>query len=100
MQLSGANVLDINFQVQGDRSVIKEMKSEGRSVVNLSAPKTRANDPRARLRLTANSIKLIWRLKAKIGKGEAAGNAELYVEPVQNRTADAKTLALDSTVIS
>jgi LPS export ABC transporter protein LptC len=47
MQLTGANVVDITFQPQGDRSVIKEMKSEGRSVVNLSAPKSRANDPRA-----------------------------------------------------
>ena len=95
VQLSGANVLDINFQAQGDRSVIKEMKSEGRSVVNLSAPKTRANDPRAASkRLTADSIKLIWRLKGKdLEKAEAAGNAELYVEPVQKTaTADAKTL--------
>ncbi|MGQ0761185.1 MAG: LPS export ABC transporter periplasmic protein LptC [Acidobacteriota bacterium] len=95
VQLSGANILDINFQAQGDRSVIKEMKSEGRSVVNLSAPKTRANDPRvASKRLTADSIKLIWRLKGKdLEKAEAVGNAELHVEPVQKTaTADAKTV--------
>ncbi|HEX5703036.1 MAG TPA: LPS export ABC transporter periplasmic protein LptC [Pyrinomonadaceae bacterium] len=95
VQLSGANILDINFQAQGDRSVIKEMKSEGRSVVNLSAPKTRASDPRAASkRLTADSIKMIWRLKGKdLEKAEAAGNAELYVEPVQKTAkADAKTL--------
>ena len=29
VQLTGANILDINFQAQGDRSVIKEMKSRG-----------------------------------------------------------------------
>jgi lipopolysaccharide export system protein LptA len=95
VQLSGANILDINFRVQGDRSVIKEMKSEGRSVVNLSAPKTRANDPRAASkRLTADSIKLNWRLKGKdLENAEAVGNAELYVEPVQKiATADTKTL--------
>ncbi len=95
MQLSGANVLDISFQPQGDRSVIKEMKADGRSVVNLSAPKSRAGDPRAASkRLTADSIKLTWHLKGQdLEKAEAAGNAELYVEPVQKTAkADKKTL--------
>lgn len=94
MQLSGANVLDIFFQPQGDRSLLKEMKSEGRSVVNLSAPKSRENDPRAASkRLTADAMKLTWRLKGKdLEKAEAIGNAELYVEPVQKATEDAKTL--------
>jgi lipopolysaccharide export system protein LptA len=95
MQLSGANVLDLYFQVQDDRSVLKEMKAEGRSVVNLSAPKSSANDPRAASkRLTADAIKLTWRVKGKdLEKAEATGNAELYVEPVQKTaTADAKTL--------
>jgi LPS export ABC transporter protein LptC len=95
MQLSGAHVLDINFQAQGDRSVIREMKADGRSVVNLSAPKSRANDPRAASkRLTADAIKLTWRTKGQdLEKAEAAGNAELYVEPVQKTAkTDAKTL--------
>jgi lipopolysaccharide export system protein LptA len=95
MQLTGANVVDIAFQPQGDRSVIKEMKAEGRSVVNLSAPKSRANDPRAASkRLTADAIKLTWRVKGQdLEKAEAAGNAELYVEPVQKTAkADKKTL--------
>ncbi|HEY3102320.1 MAG TPA: LPS export ABC transporter periplasmic protein LptC [Pyrinomonadaceae bacterium] len=95
MQLAGATTLDISFQPQGDRSVIKEMKAAGRSVVNLSAPKSRANDPRAASkRLTADSIKLTWRLKGKdVEKAEASGNAELYVEPVQKTAnGDKKTL--------
>jgi lipopolysaccharide export system protein LptA len=95
VQLTGANVVDITFEPQGDRSVIKEMKSEGRSVVNLSAPKSRANDPRAASkRLTADAIKLTWRVKGQdLEKAEAAGNAELYVEPVQKTgKADKKTL--------
>ena len=84
-QLSGAHTVDMNFQAVGDRSVLKELRAEGRSIVNLSAPKSKANDPRAASkRLTADSIKLIWRLKGKdLEKAEASGNAELYVEPVQ-----------------
>lgn len=95
MQLSGAQTLDMNFQAVGDQSLLKEMKAEGRSIVNLSAPKSRASDPRAASkRLTADSIKLTWRLKGKdLEKAEAAGNAELYVEPVQkSATEDRKTL--------
>ncbi|HKP37050.1 MAG TPA: LPS export ABC transporter periplasmic protein LptC [Pyrinomonadaceae bacterium] len=84
-QLTGAHTLDMNFQAVGDRSVLKEMRAEGRSVVNLSAPKSKAADPRAaHKRITADSIKLLWRVKAKdLEKAEASGNAELYVEPVQ-----------------
>jgi LPS export ABC transporter protein LptC len=95
MQISGAHTLDINFQTQGERSLLKEMKADGRSVVNLSAPKSRANDPRAASkRLTADAINLAWRLKGRdLEKAEAIGNAELYVEPVQRTaTADRKTL--------
>jgi LPS export ABC transporter protein LptC len=85
VQLTGANVVDINFQMEADRSVIKEMRTEGRSVATMSAPKSRANDPRAASkRLTADAIKLIWRSNGKdLEHTEAVGNAELYVEPVQ-----------------
>src|SRR6266581_2895441 len=47
MQLNGATGLNVDFQVQGDRSLLKEMHTEGRSVATLSAPKSRSNDPRA-----------------------------------------------------
>ena len=95
MQLSGANGLELNFQVQGDRSLLKEMRADGRSVATLSAPKSRANDPRAASkRLTADSIKMTWRSTGKdLEKAEAVGNSELYVEPVQKTAkADRKTL--------
>src|SRR5437588_5772958 len=95
MQLSGASALNIDFQAQGDRSLLKEMRTEGRSVVTLSAPKSKANDPRAASkRLTADSIKLSWRSTGKdLEKAEAIGNAELYVEPVQQTAkSDRKTL--------
>jgi lipopolysaccharide export system protein LptA len=95
MQWTGANTIDANFQAQGDQSLLQEMHSLGRSVVNLGAPKSRANDPRAASkRLTADSIKLEWRPTGKdLQRAEAVGNAELYVEPVvKNAKADRKTL--------
>ncbi len=95
MQISGATALNLDFQAQGERSLLKEMKAEGRSVVNLSAPKSRANDPRvASKRLTADAIKMTWRVTGKdLEKAEAVGNAELYIEPVQKTAkADRRTL--------
>src|SRR5205814_4185768 len=85
VQLTGANVVDISFQVQGDRSVIKEMRTEGRSVATMSAPKSRANDPRAASkRLTADTIKMIWRSNGKdLEHDEEVGNDVLYVETEQ-----------------
>src|SRR5438874_1297059 len=95
VQLTGANGLTIDFQAQGDQSLLKEMRTEGRSVANLSAPKSRANDPRAASkRLTADAIKMDWHVNGKdLEKAEAVGNAELYVEPVQKTAKnDRKTL--------
>jgi lipopolysaccharide export system protein LptA len=95
MQLTGANGLELNFQALGDKSLLKEMRADGRSVVTLSAPKSRANDPRsASKRLTADAIKMNWRATGKdLDKAEAVGNAELYVEPVQkNAKTERKTL--------
>src|SRR5215813_1672768 len=95
MQISGANTLDVLFQAQDQRSLLKEMDAGGRSVVSLSAPKSRANDPRAASkRLTADAVKLSWRSSGRdLEKAEAEGNAELYVEPVQKTAkADRKTL--------
>ncbi|MCU1264776.1 MAG: hypothetical protein JWM21_1094 [Acidobacteria bacterium] len=84
MQSNGANILEANFQVLGNDSLLQEMHSLGRSTVNLSAPKSRANDPHsASKRLTADSIKLEWWAQGKdLQRAEAVGNAELYVEPV------------------
>jgi LPS export ABC transporter protein LptC len=95
MQISGATALNLDFLPQGERSLLKEMKADGRSVVNLSAPKSRATDPRAASkRLTADAIKMTWRSTGKdLEKAEAVGNAELYIEPVQKTAkADRRTL--------
>jgi len=85
VQLSGGNDLTLDFQAQGDQSLLKEMRTGGRSVATMSAPKSHANDPRsASKRLTADFIRMNWRVNGKdLEKAEAIGNAELYVEPVQ-----------------
>jgi lipopolysaccharide export system protein LptA len=95
VQLNGANTLDMSFQALGDQSLLKEMRTEGRSVATISAPKSRANDPRAASkRLTADAIKMSWRSNGKdLERAEAVGNAELYVEPLQKTAKnDRKTL--------
>ncbi|MCA1607479.1 MAG: LPS export ABC transporter periplasmic protein LptC, partial [Acidobacteria bacterium] len=98
LQLSGANLIEVLFQAQGDRSLLKQMRTEGRSVINLAAPKSKANDPRAaNKRLTADAVKLIWRVSGRdLDKAEAVGNAELFVDPViKNSKADQKTLTAE-----
>ena len=95
LQLEGANLIEVLFQAQGDRSLLKQLRTEGRSVINLSAPKSKANDPRAaNKRLTADTVKLNWRVTGRdLDKAEAVGNAELFVDPVtKNAMSDRKTL--------
>jgi LPS export ABC transporter protein LptC len=95
MQLTAANLIEVTFQAQGERSLLRELRTEGRSVINLSAPKSKANDPRAaNKRLSADSVKLFWRVTGRdLEKAEAVGNAELFVDPVVNSAnSDRKTL--------
>lgn len=95
MQLTGASLVEVTFQADKDKSLLRQMRTEGRSVINLSAPKSKANDPRsANKRLTADAVKLFWRVNGSdLEKAEALGNAELFVDPViQNENADRKTL--------
>src|SRR5947209_353003 len=52
----------LDFVVQGDRSLLKEMRSGARSVLTLAAPKSKAADPKAaNKRLTADMVHLSWR---------------------------------------
>lgn len=95
MQLNGAKSLDVDFQPQGQRSLLKEMRADGRSVLLLAAPQSHATDPRAaNKRLTADAVKLSWRTTGRdLERAEAVGSAELFVDPVQKTpTADRKTL--------
>jgi lipopolysaccharide export system protein LptA len=87
--------VEVHFDAQGDRSVLKEMRAGGRPVVTLSAPRSQADNPKAASkRLTANDVKLFWRATGRdLEKAEAVGEAELVVEPVQkSATADRKVL--------
>ncbi len=95
MQLSGASTLEVLFQASADGSVLKQMQTGQRSTITLSAPKSKANDPRAaNKRLTADSVRLAWRTTGRdLEKAEASGNAELFVEPVvSSARAERKTL--------
>ena len=95
VQMSGGNSIEVQFQAQNDSSLLKQMIAGGRSVITMSAPKSKANDPRAaNKRLTANAVKLTWRVTGRdLEKAEAIGDAELFIEPVVNSAgAERKTL--------
>ena len=95
VQITGSTSIDVLFQAKDDASLLKEMLMGGRSVITLSAPKSKTNDPRAaNKRLTANSVKLSWRITGRdLEKAVAIGDAELFVEPVaQSANAERKTL--------
>lgn len=95
VQLTAPTDLQVFFAAAGDQSLLKEMRAEGRSVITLAAPRSRANDAQAaNKKLTANSVKLFWRAMGKdLERAEAVGDAELIVEPVQQTAlADRKTL--------
>ena len=84
VEVTAGNSLDTTFQASGDSSLLKQMVAGGRPVITMSAPKSKANDPRAaNKRLTANSVKLIWRITGRdLEKAEASGDAELSIDPV------------------
>jgi LPS export ABC transporter protein LptC/lipopolysaccharide transport protein LptA len=84
VQITGSNSLEVTFQAKDDSSLLKQMVAGGRSVIAMSAPKSKASDPRAaNKRLTANAVKLIWRITGRdLEKAEANGDAELFIEPV------------------
>jgi lipopolysaccharide export system protein LptA len=84
VQISGSNSLEVLFQANNDNSLLKQMNAGGRSVITMSAPKSKANDPHAaNKRLTANEVKLFWRTTGRdLEKAAASGDAELFIEPV------------------
>lgn len=94
-QLVSAANADLDFGVQNERSILKELRAGGRPVVTLAAPKSKAGDPKAaNKRLTADDVRLFWRETGRdLERAEANGNAELLVEPAQPLpTADRKRL--------
>jgi lipopolysaccharide export system protein LptA len=88
VQITGSNWIEVLFQASNDASLLKQMKTGGRSVVTMGAPKSKVNDPHAaNKRLTANEVKLTWRTTGRdLEKAEANGDAELFIEPVVSST--------------
>src|SRR6185436_3186467 len=88
VEVTGGNSMEATFQASGDSSLLKQMVTAGRSVITMSAPKSKANDPHAaNKRLTANSVKLIWRITGRdLEKAQANGDAELSIDPVVSST--------------
>lgn len=98
-ELVSAATADLDFGVQNERSILKQLRAGGRPVVTLAAPKSKAGDPKAaNKRLTADEVLLFWHETGKdLDHAEAKGNAELLVEPVQPvPTADRKKLFASS----
>lgn len=93
--LVASNNLETTFVAQGERSLLREMRADGRPVMTLAAPKSRVNDPRAaNKKLTADEVRLFWHATGKdLERAEAVGNAEVIVDPAQQTAAaDRKTL--------
>ena len=97
--LTGSKSVDVRFQPQDNRSLLKTLDATGRSVITLSAPKSQANNKRAaNKRLTADQVRLFWRNSGRdLEKAEANGNAELFIDPIDRSSAsDRKTLTAAS----
>ncbi|HEX8190399.1 MAG TPA: LptA/OstA family protein, partial [Pyrinomonadaceae bacterium] len=84
-ELVATESVDVDFAVQADRSVVKEMRAGGRPVLTLAAPKSKAADPRAaNKRVTADAVRLYWRESGRdLERAEANGNVDLLVEPAR-----------------
>ena len=99
VQLTGANTVNVSFEPQDNRSLLKQLDTQGRSVITMSAPKSKANDKHAaNKRLTADQVKLFWRSTGRdLEKAEANGNAELFIDPLDTSSAsDKKTVTAQS----
>jgi len=94
-ELVAKDSADLEFAVQGERSLLREMRAGGRPVLTLAAPKSKAGDPRAaNKRLVADAVRLFWRETGRdLERAEANGSVELLVEPAQpTPAADRKRL--------
>ena len=85
--MSAASAIRVFFKGEG---AIERMLTQGRTTIKLDAPSGQADA--ADKRITADTVKTIFDSVGKnIQKAEAAGAAELYVEPLQARPENYKT---------
>ena len=79
VEMSAPNAIRLNFQ----NGLLNQMQTDGRTTVSMIAPNGKADA--ANKRITADQIKTQFNPSGKdMAKTEAVGNAELYVEPLQN----------------
>ena len=86
VEMFSPNSLEVSFALQADRSVLKQMQTGGRTEIKMFAPETQIGNPKAaNKRLLANSVKLFWNSSGNdLSQAIAEGDAELYIEPLQN----------------
>ncbi len=78
--LAAPNAIRLSFSGAG---LLQEMQTDGRTTVSMFAPTGKSNA--SNKRLTADTVKTFLNANGKdLAKAEAVGNAELYVEPLQN----------------
>lgn len=88
--LSAPKSIEMLFRPAQAESVLTQMQTDGRTTITMNAP---PNNPKAaNKRLVADQVKTVMSGNGKdIAKAEAVGNAELYVEPLQNSLENDRT---------
>ncbi len=85
--LTASNAIHLTFRGEG---LLEQMNTEGRTTIQMNAPNNRADA--ANKKLTADSVKTFFNANGKdLMKAEAVGNAELFIEPLQNSATNYKT---------
>ncbi|HXG84806.1 MAG TPA: LPS export ABC transporter periplasmic protein LptC [Pyrinomonadaceae bacterium] len=85
--LSAVNAVKLNFQTSG---LLRQMQTDGRTTILMNAP---ADNPNAsNKKLTADKVVTVMNASGRdFERAEAAGNAELFVEPIQPAPENYKT---------
>lgn len=85
--LTAVKGIGVTFKGEG---LIDALRTDGRTTIQLNAPE--GSPDAANKRLTADVVRTIFNANGKdISKAEAAGNAELYIEPSQAVSKNYKT---------
>jgi lipopolysaccharide export system protein LptA len=84
--LAAPNAIRLNFQA----GLLNQMQTEGRTTISMFAPNGKPDA--ANKKLTADTVKTLLNANGKdLAKTEAVGNAELFVEPLQNSPENYRT---------
>lgn len=87
VSMSAPNAIRLNFSAAG---LLQEMQTEGRTNVAMIAPNGKSDA--SNKTLTADTVKTYLNANGQdLAKTEAVGNAELYIEPLQNSAENYRT---------